>query len=140
VSTQQKPVSTYTSEAALRDEAIRIARYACNGDEGRVFGVKRPAPGDILYLSTPEHVAVLDELDESAGRLGLYEYGQWNAKAGKASGRRRETTFAGKGRSLKVGTRTLHGWLSLARLPGLVVAEASKEGSFRELKPKALRD
>lgn len=190
---EQKPARTYPTEDALRAEAVRIARYACDGDKGRVFGdpvfdavtegrqkwkgysacgdlptfvlrelgvrdervlnrdddegvvpwqigknlsklvfgsgsafvwasgTKRPQPGDILYMSKPEHVAVLEELDEPAGKISTFDYGQWDYQAGKAAGKRKVSTFAVQGRTLKVGKRTLRGWLDLARLPGLSV-------------------
>ena len=85
------------------------------------YGSRRPKPGDIVYLSKPEHVAVLEQLDESAGRIVTFNYGLWDAAAGKAAGGRRTSTFAVKGTSLAIGKRTLHGWLDLARLPGLIV-------------------
>ena len=190
---EQKPARTYPSEDALRAEAVRIARYACDGDKGRVFGDpvfdavtegrqkwkgysacgdlphyvlrelgfrderilnreddggvlpwkiganlsrivfnplgafvwasgdKRPKPGDVLYMSKSEHVAVLEELDERAGCIATYDYGQWDYQAVKAAGKRKVNPFTVEGRALKIGKRTLHGWLDLARLPGLIV-------------------
>lgn len=38
MSAQQKPALTHPSEDALRTEAVRLACYACDGDQGRVFG------------------------------------------------------------------------------------------------------
>jgi len=38
-------------------------------------------------LSKPEHVAVLERLDEGAGRISVFEYGQCDAKQGKPAGR-----------------------------------------------------
>jgi hypothetical protein len=193
VTAEQKPARTYPSEDALRAEAVRIARYACDGDKGRLFGApvfeavtegrqkwkgysscgdlcqyvlrelgfrderllnrdddggvlpwkiganlsklvfnpigafvwaasgKRPKPGDIVYMSKPEHVAVLEELDEAAGRITTYDYGQWDYQAVRAAGKRVTNRFAVEGRALKIGKRTLHGWLDLTRLPGLIV-------------------
>ncbi len=193
MSAEQKPARTYPTEDALRAEAVRIARHACDGERGRVHGDpvfdavtegrqkwkgysgcgdlaqhvlrelgfrderllnrdddggvvpwkiganlsklvfnplgafvwaagdKRPKPGDILYMSKPEHVAVLEELDERAGRIITYDYGQWDPSTGKAAGKRKVNTFTVDGRTLKIGKRTLHGWLDLARLPGLIV-------------------
>lgn len=190
---EQRPARTYPSEEALRTEAVRLARHACDGDRGRVqgdpifdtvtegrqkwkgysacgdlamyvlrelglrderilnrdddggvvpwkiganlsklvfnpigafvwaSGDKRPKPGDVVYMSKPEHVAVLEELDEGAGRIATYDYGQWDARAGKAAGMRRVNAFTVDGRALQIGKRTLHGWLDLARLPGLIV-------------------
>jgi hypothetical protein len=85
------------------------------------YGSRRPKPGDIVYMSKPEHVAVLEQLDEAEGRITTFNYGLWDATVGKAAGGRRTSTFAVKGRSLLIGKRTLHGWLDLARLPGLIV-------------------
>jgi hypothetical protein len=193
MSADQKPARTYPTEDALRTEAVRIARYACDGDKGRLYGDpvftavtegrqkwkgysscgdlahyvlrelgvrderilnrdddggvvpwkvgkslsrlvfnqlgafvwasgdKRPKPGDILYMSKPEHVAVLEELDEAAGSITTYDYGQWDYQAVKAAGKRCTSRFAVEVRTLKVGKRTLHGWLDISRLPGLIV-------------------
>lgn len=188
----QKPARTYPTEEALRAEAVRIARYACDGEKGRVHGdpvfdavtegrqkwkgysacgdlaqymlrelgyrderllnrdddggvlpwkmganlsklvfnpigafvwaggAKRPKPGDVLYMSVPEHVGVLEELDEAAGRIVTLDYGQWDYSVVKAAGKRLVNQFRVDGRTLKIGKRTLHGWLDLARLPGLI--------------------
>lgn len=190
---EQRPARTYPTEDALRAEAVRIARHACDGDKGRLFedpvfeavtegrqkwkgysacgdlcqyvlrelglrderilnrdddagvvpwqigknlsklvlgsgpafvwayGARRPKPGDILYMSKSEHVAVLEALDEGAGRITTFDYGLWDPATGKAAGKLRTNAFAAKGSSLMIGTRTLHGWLDLARLPGLIV-------------------
>jgi hypothetical protein len=192
MSAEQKPSRTYPTEDALRAEAVRIARYACDGDKGRLFGDPvfeqvtegrqkwkgysacgdlaqyvlkelgfrderlvnreddggvlpwamgknlsklvfnpigafvwasgnaRPKPGDILYMSKPEHVAVLDEVDEAGGRIVTCDYGQFDTAAGKPAGKRRSTTFTVQGRTLMLGKRTQHGWLDLAKLPGLI--------------------
>ncbi len=192
MSAAQKPARTYPSEDALRVEAVRIARYACDGDTGRLYGdpvfeevtegrqkwkgysacgdlphyvlrelgfrdervlnredddgvvpwkiganlsrlvfnslgvfvwasgSKRPKPGDVLYMSKPEHVAILEDLDEPAGTIITLDYGQWDYEAVKAAGKRKLNTFAVQGRTIKIGKRTLHGWLDLARLPGLI--------------------
>jgi hypothetical protein len=194
MTTEERPARTYPSEDALRAEAVRIARYACNGDEGRVLGdpvfeqvtegrnrwkgysscgdlphfvlkelglrdehilnrndddgvvpwkmgvnlarlvfssgqafrwargSDRPRPGDILYMSAPEHVCVLESLDEQAGRITTFDYGQWDKKRGKPAGKRVSRRFGVAGRVLKVGRRTLHGWLDISRLPGLIAA------------------
>lgn len=190
---EQKPARTYPSEDALRAEAVRIARHACGGDSGRVYGDpvfeevtegrqkwkgysacgdlahymlrqlgfrderilnreddggvlpwkiganlsrlvfnplgafvwvsgnSRPKPGDVVYMSKPEHVAVLEALDEQAGVITTLDYGQWDYAAVKPAAKRRVNSFAVEGRTLKIGKRTLHGWLDLARLPGLIV-------------------
>jgi len=87
------------------------------------YGLRRPKPGDILYVSRPEHVCVLEELDEAAGRIVTFDYGQWDYRKVKAAGKRITRPFAVEGRKFKVGKRTLHGWLDLSRLPGLVVPD-----------------
>ncbi len=208
MSAEQKPTRTYPSEEVLRVEAVRIARYACNGDQGRIFGdpvfeqvtegrqkwkgysacgdlaqyvlkelgfrderivnreddggvlpwamgknlskivfnplgafvwargSARPRPGDILYMSKPEHVAVLDELKEEQSSIVTCDYGQFDAAAGKPSGGRRTSTFTARGRTLMIGKRTLHGWLDLAKLPGLINA-ATPESPLCETCPYA---
>ena len=49
------------------------------------------------------------------------DYGQWDYAVVKPAAMRRVNSFAIDGRTLKIGKRTLHGWLDLARLPGLIV-------------------
>jgi hypothetical protein len=81
----------------------------------------RPRPGDILYLAPPEHVCVLEQLDEEQGRLATFDYGLWDHATNKPAGRGRESTFAASGGALRVGTRVLRGWLDLPRVcPGLL--------------------
>jgi len=81
---------------------------------------RRPKPGDLLYLAPPEHVCVLECLDEERGRITTFDYGLWDSTVNKPAGRARETSFAVVGSSLRVGARVLRGWLDLARLPGLL--------------------
>jgi hypothetical protein len=198
MSTQQEPNRTYPTEDALRAEAVRLARHACNGEHGRTYGdllfeavtegrqkwqgysacgdlpmwmlrelgfrderllnrnddggvvpwqigqnlsklvfnplgafvwatgTKRPKPGDVLYVSKPEHVCILESLNEPAGTIITLDYGQWDYKVMKPAGRRLTRRFVVSGRTLQVGTRTLHGWLDLARLPGLIAPEAAE--------------
>lgn len=101
-----------------------IARIVYGAGSAFVWaqGNVRPSPGDVLYMSKPEHVAILASLDETAGNITLCEYGQWDASAGKPSGRCRTTTFVIVDHVLRVGKRTLHGWLDLSRLPGMIAA------------------
>jgi len=80
----------------------------------------RPKPGDILYVAMPEHVCVLEKLDEDAGTISVFEYGQWDSKRQKPSGKRTITKFSVGAKNLKVGNRTLRGWLDLVRIPGLL--------------------
>jgi len=80
----------------------------------------RPRPGDILYLAPPEHVCVLERLDEEHGRIATFDYGLWDSTANKPAGRARETSFGVGATALRVGARVLRGWLDLARLPGLL--------------------
>jgi len=80
----------------------------------------RPRPGDILYLAPPEHVCVLERLDEEQGRIATFDYGLWDHATNKPAGRGRESTFAANGGALRVGARVLRGWVDLARLPGLL--------------------
>ncbi len=80
----------------------------------------RPKPGDILYLAPPEHVCVLERLDEEHGRIATFDYGLWDSTANKPAGRARATSFAVGATALRVGARVLRGWLDLARLPGLL--------------------
>lgn len=80
----------------------------------------RPKRGDVLYVTSPEHVCVLDDLDEAAGTITTFDYGQWDAKVGKPSGRRRTSTFRSRWGQLLVGQRVLRGWLDLSRLPGMI--------------------
>ena len=56
--------------------------------------------------------ALLAELDALDGK---------DQRLVKAAGKRKVNTFAVQGRALKIGKRTLHGWLDLAHLPGLIV-------------------
>jgi hypothetical protein len=83
-------------------------------------GAARPEPGDILYLAPPEHVCILERLDEENGRIATFDYGLWDQATNKPAGRARESTFAVSGGALRVGARVLRGWLDLARLPGLL--------------------
>lgn len=83
-------------------------------------GARRPKPGDILYVAPPEHVCVLERLDEERGRIATFDYGLWDAAKNKPAGRGRESTFSASGGALRVGARTLRGWLDIARLPGLL--------------------
>lgn len=83
-------------------------------------GTRRPKPGDILYVAPPEHVCVLEELDEQRGRIATFDYGQRDEATNKPAGRRRESSFAARDGALHVGARVLRGWLDLARLPGLL--------------------
>jgi hypothetical protein len=186
------PIRHYPSEEALRSAAIEIARFACDGDNGRILGDPvfeivtegraatkgysscgdlchyvlaqlgvrdeslvnrnsdggeipwkvgvnlsrivyqsgsvfvwsrpnlRPKPGDILYVSPPDHVCVLETLDEEAKTLSVFEYGQWDAHANKPSGKRQVAKFSVDAKSMKVGARLLRGWLDIARIPGLL--------------------
>ncbi len=197
------PIRQYPTEEALRSAALEIARFACDGDNGRIlgdpvfemvtegrakskgysacgdlaqymltqFGVAdeslvnrntdggteawkigknlsrivyqsgkafiwtkldlRPKPGDILNVAMPEHVCILDQLDEAAGTIALFEYGQWDSKANKPSGKRRVTKFSVNAKELKVGNRTLRGWLDIARIPGLVQSPPSAPDPVR---------
>jgi hypothetical protein len=80
----------------------------------------RPKPGDVLYVLPPEHVCVLESIDEKAGTITTFDYGQWDAKKGKPKGSRRVSTFRSSGSQLLVGKRVLRGWLDLSRLPGIL--------------------
>ena len=184
------PSGPFATEQELRESALAIASYACNGDDGRELGdpvfeavtegrnhwpkysacgdlpqftlarlglrdehivnrnddggtrpwsigqnlsklvfatgkafvwasvTKRPKPGDVLYLATPEHVCVLDSLDETAGTIATFDYGLFDAKNGRPQGRRRISRFRVQGKQLVVGNRILKGWLDIARIPG----------------------
>lgn len=186
------PTGPFATEDELRQAALAIARYACNGDEGRVLGdpvfeevtekrnhwpkysacgdmpqfmlmrlglrderilnrsddggtqlwsigqnlsklvfrtgksfvwtsiTKRPKPGDVLYVAMPEHVCVLEKLDEKAGTIATFDYGLFDAKKGKPAGRRCVSRFRVQGKQLLVGNRILRGWLDIARIPGLL--------------------
>ncbi|HMA93589.1 MAG TPA: hypothetical protein VKP30_12930 [Polyangiaceae bacterium] len=186
------PSRQYTNEDALRTAAVEIARFACDGDNGRALGDPvfeavtegrakfkgysacgdlaqytlaelgvtdetlinrdtdggteawkmgknlsrivyqsgsafvwakvdlRPKPGDILYVAVPEHVCVLEKLEDDAGTISVFEYGQWDAKRQKPSGKRTVTKFSVGAKNLKVGNRTLRGWLDIVRIPGLL--------------------
>lgn len=81
---------------------------------------KRPKPGDVLYVALPEHVCVLDRLDETAGTVSTFDYGLFDAKKGKPAGRRCVSRFRVQGKQLLVGNRILRGWLDIARIPGLL--------------------
>ncbi len=81
---------------------------------------RRPQPGDILYLAPPEHVCVLEWLDEERGRIASFDYGLWDNTVNKPAGKARETSFTMGTTSLRVGARVLRGWLDLAQLPGLL--------------------
>jgi len=81
---------------------------------------KRPQPGDVLYLASPEHVCVLDSVDEAAGTITTFDYGQFDQKSGKPCGRRRVSAFRVQGKQLLVGKRVLRGWVDIARIPGLL--------------------
>ncbi len=182
----------FATERDLRDSAVAIACYACDGDEGRCLGdpvfeevtegrnhwpkysacgdlplfmlmrlglrderilnrsddggtqawrvgqnlsmlvfhtraafvwstiTKRPKPGDVLYMAMPEHVCVLESLDENGGKIATFDYGLWDAKKGKSASRRRVSRFRVQGKHLLVGNRILRGWLDIARIPGLL--------------------
>lgn len=184
----------YPDESTLRAAAVAIARFACDGDRGRILGdpvfamvteeraaakgysacadlahymlhqlglrderivnrnddqgqtpwivganlsrlvfssgrafvwakpTLRPQPGDILYLAPPEHVCILEHLDEAAGTLASFDYGLWNPATNKPASGRRVRSFRVRQAALWVGSRRLRGWLDLARLPGLVAA------------------
>ena len=81
---------------------------------------KRPKPGDVLYVAMPEHVCVLDSLDEAAGTIATFDYGLVDPKTGKPAGRRRVSRFRVQGKQLMVGNRVLRGWLDIARIPELL--------------------
>ena len=82
---------------------------------------RRPKPGDILYVAMPEHVCVLERLDDARGRVSTFDYGQWDYTQNKPAGRRVERQFGSAGKqTLFVGSRILKGWLDLSLLPGLV--------------------
>ena len=81
---------------------------------------RRPQPGDILYLAPPEHVCVLEWLDEERGRIASFDYGLWDSTVNKPASKARETSFTMGTTSLRVGARVLRGWLNLAQLPGLL--------------------
>ncbi len=91
---------------------------------GSVFvwakGARRPKPGDILYELPPEHVAVLESLDEASGKITVLEYGQFDRKRGKPSAHRATGTFRSRYGQLYVGARVLRGWVDIARLRGLI--------------------
>lgn len=80
----------------------------------------RPKPGDILYMAPPEHVCVLEALDEGAASVATFDYGQFNYALGKPSGKRCVRAFAAGENSLRVGARVLRGWLDISKLPGLL--------------------
>jgi len=82
----------------------------------------RPKPGDIIYVASPDHVAVLEYLDETKGTVATFDYGQWDAKRGLPAGKRRISRFRVAGSKLYVGSRELKGWLDISRLPGLLPA------------------
>jgi hypothetical protein len=197
------PIRQFQSEAVLRTTAVEIARFACDGDNGRVLGDPvfemvtegrakykgysacgdlahyllaqlgvrdeslvnrdsdggeapwkmgvnlsrvvyqsgkafvwakpgiRPKPGDILYVSSPEHVCILEHLDENAQAISVFEYGQWDSKRQKPSGKRRQTKFSADARTMKVGTRYLRGWLDIARIPGLLQQASQNSATGR---------
>lgn len=86
---------------------------------------RRPKPGDVLYVAYPEHVCVLDALDEQAGTIATCDYGLWDPRAAKPAARRRVSTFRSIAGSPRVGARTLRGWLDIARLPGMVAEDST---------------
>jgi len=186
------PSGPFATEHELRDAAVAIAQYACNGDDGRELGdpvfeevtegrghwpkysscgdlpmytlmrlglrdehilnrgdddgtrpwsigqnlsklvfstgkafvwasiTKRPERGDVLYVAEPEHVCVLDSIDEPSSKITTFDYGLFDLKTGKPSGRRRVSRFRVQGKQLLVGNRILRGWLDIARIPGLL--------------------
>jgi hypothetical protein len=77
-------------------------------------------PGDILYTAMPEHVCVLEKLDEKAGTISTFDYGLWDSKKGKPAGRRCVSRFRAQGKQLLVGNKLLRGWLDISRVPGLL--------------------
>ncbi len=169
----------------IRKRAVELARYACNGDEGRELGDpvfeevtegrarakgysacgdachyvlsrlgltdetivnrnddggikpwamganlsrlvyrtgkafvwasmgKRPKPGDILYIAMPEHVSVLGELDEDAGSIATYDYGLVAPKTRKPAGKRCVSRFSIDNGKMRIGRRTLRGWVDI---------------------------
>ncbi|MGE0327779.1 MAG: hypothetical protein AB7S68_36040 [Polyangiaceae bacterium] len=91
------------------------------------WGKKRPKPGDVLYMSKPEHVAVLEELDEAKGTIAVLEYGQFDKVRGKHLGIRHVKPFQVLKNTIKIGKCTLHGWLDLSKLKGLIVPRKEPE-------------
>lgn len=83
-------------------------------------GARRPKPGDILYVAPPEHVCVLEALDEASGTITTLEYGQFDRKRGKPSAHRATSALHPKHGQLYVGTRVLRGWVDISQLPGLI--------------------
>jgi hypothetical protein len=68
-----------------------------------------PAPGDIVYVAPPDHVAVVTDWDEHEGMVTTCDYGQpYGKRNRKALIRRNTTTF--------IGTRTLLGWVDISRV------------------------
>ncbi|MEZ4229052.1 MAG: hypothetical protein R3B89_07810 [Polyangiaceae bacterium] len=67
------------------------------------WGKKRPKPGDVLYMSKPEHVAVLEELDEAKGTIAVLEYGQFDKARGKHLGIRHVKPFQVFKNTIKIG-------------------------------------
>jgi hypothetical protein len=91
----------------------------------------RPKPGDILYVAPPEHVCVLESLDETKRQIAVFEYGQWNASKQKPSGKRTTTKFSVGAKNLMVGNRVLRGWLDISRIPGLLQSPAGERKPVR---------
>ncbi len=77
---------------------------------------RRPKPGDILYVAMPEHVCVLDNLDEQTGRICTCDYGLRDGKTKRPAGRRCLSTFVAKEGLLYIGKRVLRGWVDIERL------------------------
>lgn len=86
----------------------------------------RPKPGDILYVAAPEHVCVLEAIDDVAAMIATFDYGQWDAKRGKPAGRRCVRPLTRANGVLRVGSRSLRGWLDISRLPGMVAKEPTE--------------
>jgi hypothetical protein len=84
-------------------------------------GGRSPQPGDILYVASPEHVCVLERIDETKGKVFTFDYGLWDYVQAKPAGRRVERAFGKVDKhTTRIGSRILRGWLDLAKIPGLL--------------------
>jgi len=87
-------------------------------------GGLRPQPGDVLYVASPEHVCILERIDEAKGKIFTFDYGLWDHRQAKPAGRRVERVFGKVDKhTVRVGSRILRGWLDLTKIPGLLQPE-----------------
>lgn len=75
-----------------------------------------PPLGAILYVTSPEHVCILESWQPEIGLCTTLDYGQFDRKIG-VCGQRKQKSLARVGKEWIVGGRVLKGFLDVALLP-----------------------